>query len=474
MNIQSFRVNGLHGREEVIHLSIEDNRIVVVGVNGIGKTTIMNLFYYLITQQWSSLPQIQFTDIEITIDDVLYRLSRADIEAFVYDIGRLRRRMPASIVKRIEAFRGTPAYFALVSGKRLSSAFEAELSSRLGVSTSTVRRIQADLEAERGSSPELFDERNKTIVFSEFLGEKMNSTVLYLPTYRRIERELKHLRRTSDPEDVQEDFHNKRRNPNSQVNYREMAEFGMADVELLIKRKCEIVNRIESDEFKDLIADYLSKVINNEVRNFDVSVIMGLSADEINRVLNRVQDENLKPIERRRIQEVISRISLDPLSAKVDDVYVGQLFFGLMKMAERLQREEQSINDFIKTINDNYLVNKKLVYARERRTITVVVTENAVGVTEAKEIKFSELSSGEKQIVSVFCHLYLGESRSYFVLIDEPELSLSIDWQEHFLNDILSTNVCSFLFAVTHSPFTFGGDLRRYRTELTSIRDRRV
>jgi predicted ATP-binding protein involved in virulence len=40
-------------------------------------------------------------------------------------------------------------------------------------------------------------------------------------------------------------------------------------------------------------------------------------------------------------------------------------------------------------------------------------------------------------------------------LIDEPELSLSIDWQQKILVDIASAPSCQQLLAITHSPFIF-------------------
>ena len=50
--------------------------------------------------------------------------------------------------------------------------------------------------------------------------------------------------------------------------------------------------------------------------------------------------------------------------------------------------------------------------------------------------------------------------KNYFIIIDEPELSLSVPWQERFLNDILNLGKCSGLLAVTHSPFIFQNNLR--------------
>ncbi|MFN7311584.1 MAG: AAA family ATPase [Vampirovibrionales bacterium] len=92
------------------------------------------------------------------------------------------------------------------------------------------------------------------------------------------------------------------------------------------------------------------------------------------------------------------------------------------------------------------------VYIRNRKT-----SENA----PEQRIKLSQLSSGEKQLVSLFTHLYLAEGKQYFVIIDEPEISLSVEWQKTFLQDIRNGTFCSGLFVATHSPFMFANDLLR-------------
>jgi predicted ATPase len=81
---------------------------------------------------------------------------------------------------------------------------------------------------------------------------------------------------------------------------------------------------------------------------------------------------------------------------------------------------------------------------------------------EEKELKLSMLSSGEKQIVSLFSHIYLSGIQEFFVVIDEPELSLSVPWQKRFLMDIVSSGRCSGLIAVTHSPFIYDNELDGY------------
>lgn len=81
---------------------------------------------------------------------------------------------------------------------------------------------------------------------------------------------------------------------------------------------------------------------------------------------------------------------------------------------------------------------------------------------EKKDMRISQLSSGEKQIVALFCYLYLDESTDKLIIIDEPELSLSVDWQERILEDIVQIPTCKSLIVATQSPFVYDNSLRKY------------
>ena len=71
-----------------------------------------------------------------------------------------------------------------------------------------------------------------------------------------------------------------------------------------------------------------------------------------------------------------------------------------------------------------------------------------------KEISLDKFSSGEQQIISLFAYLYL-TNENYFIIFDEPELSISIFWQKRLLSDIENTNKTEGLFVATHSPYIF-------------------
>ena len=55
-----FQIEGLHGRDRTIEIPIRDNRLVLVGENGTGKSTVANLLYYLLTQQWRRIMDYRF------------------------------------------------------------------------------------------------------------------------------------------------------------------------------------------------------------------------------------------------------------------------------------------------------------------------------------------------------------------------------------------------------------------------------
>ena len=72
----------------------------------------------------------------------------------------------------------------------------------------------------------------------------------------------------------------------------------------------------------------------------------------------------------------------------------------------------------------------------------------------AKEaIASDKLSSGEKQMLSFLCYNAFSENTAIF--IDEPELSLHVDWQRILLPTLLEQGTDNQFFIATHSPFIY-------------------
>ena len=111
----------------------------------------------------------------------------------------------------------------------------------------------------------------------------------------------------------------------------------------------------------------------------------------------------------------------------------------LVATADGAQPSVAVIDMYVSTVND-LLEGKRVAFTGD--DVCVFDETNDVRINQ------NDLSSGEKQIVSLFSHLYLSGKERYFVLIDEPELSLSVPWQRRFLEDIRGGHFCAGLVAV--------------------------
>ncbi|MFD9430349.1 AAA family ATPase [Streptomyces sp. NPDC060002] len=96
------------------------------------------------------------------------------------------------------------------------------------------------------------------------------------------------------------------------------------------------------------------------------------------------------------------------------------------------------------------IVNSRFLYKE-----LVLDREGFKVVTAAgKEIKPSQLSSGEQHELVLTYDLLFNAQKNSLILIDEPEISLHVAWQKEFLNDIVriaAINSSRFIVA-THSP----------------------
>ena len=68
-------------------------------------------------------------------------------------------------------------------------------------------------------------------------------------------------------------------------------------------------------------------------------------------------------------------------------------------------------------------------------------------------IEAGHLSAGEKQMLSFLC--YNAFSRESTIFIDEPEISLHVDWQRVLFPKLLEQGVGNQFIVATHSPFIY-------------------
>lgn len=115
----------------------------------------------------------------------------------------------------------------------------------------------------------------------------------------------------------------------------------------------------------------------------------------------------------------------------------------------RLSRFEMLVNKFLNETG-------KLVQINSKGRLVVKFS--------GEERHLSVLSSGERQIIIMLAHLVLNKRlrKDGVFIVDEPELSLHISWQDMFVDAIQEASPNLQIILATHSPSIIGGRNHMY------------
>ena len=124
----------------------------------------------------------------------------------------------------------------------------------------------------------------------------------------------------------------------------------------------------------------------------------------------------------------------------------------------------QKFDDIYKKINlFSEILNTKLSFKRikidsSKGFYFIRLIENKANSEKEHVLKLSQLSSGEQHQVVLIYELIFNTKEHSIVLIDEPEISLHVVWQEQFLDDLKMITEMNKAKAViaTHSPQIIG------------------
>ena len=107
---------------------------------------------------------------------------------------------------------------------------------------------------------------------------------------------------------------------------------------------------------------------------------------------------------------------------------------------------------------NNEVLNKQLITA-----LNIMFSESKkdVSLNDKFELEFKvnneilnfpQLSSGERQVIYILLKVAIANKNNALILMDEPEISLHLSWQEKLLTQIREINPNSQIIIVTHSP----------------------
>jgi len=154
-------------------------------------------------------------------------------------------------------------------------------------------------------------------------------------------------------------------------------------------------------------------------------------------------------------QEVYSKLRELVLSFKVlpgrEDIYVPILEVYKSSLEERAKIQEKSftvINKYLDSVN-HFLDDKTLVLRKTSSSQLPILSVKFHEIDHYSRIQ--ALSSGERQIVTlIYSATHMSGQR--VVLIDEPEISLHIDWQSQLVPEMVAQLHNRQIITCTHSP----------------------
>lgn len=416
-NLEFIGIYGLFGRYN-IEIPFEKQVNIYIGENGLGKTTILNIIYFILDGKFSRLSTIIFRKITVKFKGkALYTITKEDLDPLQKRLYNYNKKLYDSMIYREYEVLDEDIYIDD------PSAIEIDNDSYLEIIEMINRKKS------------LYNKNSSLNELLKAVKNNITDRIIYLPTYRRIEDDFASLNLKS------EDFNNAEL----------LIRFGMSDVKNSIDRILDKIRSLAMKGFTEMTGVLLREYadgVNPYDGIFTKASIVELNIETVKIVLDRVGKE-IEEKYKQKILELIKNKNI--IYPKYH--YLWNLINKLVDNYKLQQTYDNRIKKFANTCN-KYLNGKYFYYNQSTLNLDIFLDDNK----DKRVIELTQLSSGEKQIVSLFSKLYLESNDHCIVIIDEPELSLSIQWQKMLLPDIMRSNKCKLLVTVTHSPFIFDNE----------------
>ncbi|AHB12901.1 AAA family ATPase [Dehalococcoides mccartyi] len=425
MIIESLLVEKLYGHID-IKMNFYSDLNFLIGINGTGKTSVLNLIYWTLTPSLKKLAQLSFRKIEIA-----YKKSVSD-----------------KISNLITVTKNQDTFILQISG----------ISNKLTVPILNAFTDYSNLE-NRDRQLSLFE------LYDRFTSEKQDhpvmkalaniSSPLYVPLDRRWDDDKKettlslrqpsrYLRNVKYP--VQAKF--------NQIFYPAEKHYREKQFELAKYNEELRVQIVESTFDIEILPKTIVKPWNvNEVKAKKKKIFTGLKQCGID-IHSEVLEGYFNKLE--VLAESLKDKKIDYEKPEKD--FVEWLLFipkinwieTIIKITEEHNKKRENIlktlDSFLTNINSFFNDSNKQVQFNTSGEIEVIVNNSEI-------IKSDALSSGETQLLVLFTYLYfVCPTKESVVMIDEPELSLHPKWQKEFITAITKANPDVQFILATHSP----------------------
>ena len=435
-NLKRIIIEGLFGKYDY-DIKFEKDINIWVSENGVGKTTILNIIVSILTGNADILTDIDFKKITVFIQNHVYELdkkikfeeetSQKQLEDLLYYLGHY---LSKPVMNKIMVQYKKNGYidYEYIEKRLMYEYMHSDRYYNTDIVHNDVFYLLKKLKHLQSNS------------YMETLYQiksNINESPLFYPTYRRIE--------------ISFDKVFSKGNLKAKDSCAEYIGFGMRDVKIRIEQLLEKMQQDANDSYREMNSSIINDLLSGKSLDILSKTNYRINKHKVEVVIKRIGEDRIQNVQ--KLKEFVQ--------GKIETPNEEFLIFYLTKLVEIYDKQkaiDEKLNKFVNVCN-KYLSGKRMRYDEEFLNIDIFDKED-------KLIDLEQLSSGEKQIVSIFSKVYLDVTTPCYFIIDEPEISLSIEWQKHFLNDIYDSGKIGLLIATTHSPFIFKNEFRQYTKEI--------
>lgn len=437
MKLKNVKVKDLFGMYEYnVELFVDSNITIIDALNGKGKTTVLKLIKATVEGDIYTIDSIPFKKFSLTFEngDV--------IEVIKNDIYKSVRDINISRLRNAIVHRGEQLLYDNISVKVNTVKYEIKF--REDILMMFIRRgrnMSRDMSySERDRAEELFisdfiDDLAANDLFecdelvTALTKYKKNLSIHFIKADRLFVTQQNHYRRGVR--------HDHEENISSVEKYsREIKEM-ITSLGKKFGDECEKLERT----FPKRVMDGIFRNAGTEIEVFEREQII----------------QNLAELEERRHElselGLITETKDSTFALPITDVLSRDTRVFLTKYIEDniikldIYKELALKLDLLRTIVNvrNGFSNKEMKFTKNG-----VVFVNAAG----KEIPIERLSSGEKNDFVLFYELIFKCVAKSLILVDEPEISLHVAWQQEFIDELMEICKLKNMQAIvaTHSP----------------------
>lgn len=407
--IQSLEIRNLFGR---FNYKIETKLggvTIITGPNGFGKSTILKIIHYIIAGNFYYFHSLTFDSIKCIFVDGY----EVDIELKGEEL-----RVNNILVKPL-------SYSNLPISMRRRFEFNK-------------KRLSFD-EFEIFENDDFFEEMQKvygtTMEYErvlEFITGEQNSNKKFIKLRDSIAKNIRKSKFISDQRI-------RRRSTileNDELQYKNRYDF--IELPLILKRKIEEVASEYSTKANELDSSYPKRLLTS-VEEIDENIYIK-KLSEAREKFEKLSEYHLAEL------SLVEEGSFNKKYATALKIYFDDFFQKYLVFEELIMKL-----DLFTSILNARLQFKKIEISKDKG---FVVLDN----DSLNSIPLNKLSSGEKQEILLFFELIFETDQEVLLLVDEPEISLHITWQQKFLDDLLRVSKMNNLKVIvaTHSPQIIG------------------